>query len=57
MEGTLTTHIEANLQRVESIEVDADRLEKRVRSVEHWRWYLGGAIAFGAALLGFAFIA
>ncbi len=57
MEGTLGTHITSNLQRVAAIEEDADRLEKRVRSVEHWRGYLGGAIAFGAALLGFAFIA
>ena len=57
MEGTLETYIDANQQRVEAVEEDADRLEKRVRSVERARWYLAGAIAFGGALLGFAFLA
>jgi hypothetical protein len=45
----------AFIQRVETIEEDAVRLEKRVRSVEYWRWYLAGAIAFGAVLVGFVF--
>jgi hypothetical protein len=54
--GRIEGALPAFTQRVGAIEEDADRLEKRVRSVEHWRWYLGGAIGFATALVGFAFL-
>lgn len=41
--------------RIERVEEAADCLEKRVRSVEHWRWYAAGALALGAALFGIVF--
>ncbi len=55
--GRIEGAIPAFTQRIEAVEEDADGLEKRVRSVEHWRWYLGGAIAaIGTLLTGFAFL-
>lgn len=56
MEGTLDTHIKANNLWLGAIELRAGNLDKRVRSVEHWRWYLAGALAL-LGVVGFAFLA
>jgi hypothetical protein len=55
--GKIEGALPAFTARVERIEEDVDGLGKRLRSVEHWRWYLGGAIALGGATLtGFVFL-
>lgn len=57
LQGTLETFVAEQRGAVTSIEIDAYRLEKRVRSVEGWRWYLSGAIAIiGLGLSAFVFI-
>ena len=53
--GRIEGAVSGFVQRVERVEEEAACLEKRVRSVEHWRWYLGGAIGLGVALVGLLF--